>query len=239
MSVFRPEKTVPKLHTEVKTLNSSEYQTDKNLAALIKKLYTAPIEWGKLTKSFSEKKDYKASDKELPGIFLEMHVDGILKELATNNKNYICDPIPEGFSTDHYIFKKNNWLGQTIVHPQGINSTSLTYCEYDNLLLVANEKGDNNLIVIEAKSGSLGDATTEEYRDKLFKPLKEFRQTAAEFGISGLGYMLITTNKQKPNHLRNHNNGNVRFSNTGAFVCINEFQENFVTNALKAGKTMR
>ncbi|MBU4098910.1 hypothetical protein KJ980_04635 [Patescibacteria group bacterium] len=239
ISGFRPEKTVLKLDREIKILNSSEYQTDKNLTALIKKLYTAPVEWGMLAKSFSEKKSYKASDKELPGMFLEMHIDGIVKGLAANNKNFVPDPIPEGFSTEHYVFRRNKGLGQTTVHPQAINGTSLTYCEYDNLLVAMSENGDKNLIVIEAKSGTLGDAATEEYRDKLFEPLKEFCQATPESGISGLGYILITTNKQKPNHLRKRITGDVEFKEIGVLVSIGESRENFVADALKAGKTLR
>ncbi|MBU3978374.1 hypothetical protein KKE68_01565, partial [Patescibacteria group bacterium] len=201
--------------------------------------YTAPVEWGMLAKSFSEKKSYKASDKELPGMFLEMHIDGIVKGLAANNKNFVPDPIPEGFSTEHYVFRRNKGLGQTTVHPQAINGTSLTYCEYDNLLVAMSENGDKNLIVIEAKSGTLGDAATEEYRDKLFEPLKEFCQATPESGISGLGYILITTNKQKPNHLRKRITGDVEFKEIGVLVSIGESRENFVADALKAGKTLR
>jgi hypothetical protein len=239
VSAFHPEKTALELHKEVKILNPIEYQTDKNLATLIKKLHKAPVEWGKLKESFIEGKNFKASDKELPGIFLEMHIDGIVKELAANNKNFVSDPIPDGFSTDHYVFKKNKGLGQTIVRPQGINGTSLTYCEYDNLLVATNENGNKYLIVIEAKSGTLGDAATEEYRNKLFEPLKEFCQTIPESGISSLGYILITTNKQKTTNLIERKSASVKYNYIGTLVCISESHYKFVQDALDTGKRIR
>jgi hypothetical protein len=235
ISAFRPEKTVNK-HSGIKILEASEYQADRNLATLIGKLHKTHVEWGKLTASFIGRKDYKASDKELPGILFEMHIDGIIRRLAAKNKNFVSDPIHEGFSTDHYIFRKNKGLGQTTVHPQAINGMSITYCEYDNLLIATSESGDKYLIVIEAKSGTLGNAATEEYRNKLLEPLKEYCQAMPESGISGLGYILITTNKQKPNRLRKHNNGTVKFSDIGVLVSISEPQESFIADALKAGK---
>ncbi len=238
-SVFRPEKTITILHPEIRILKSSEYKSDKNLVILVNKLQTEPVKWNMLTESYINRNKFRTSDKELPGIFFELHADRIVKELAANNKNFVPDPIPEGFSTEHYVFRKNKGLGQTTAHPQDITGTSLTYCEYDNLLVATSENGYKYLIAIEVKSGSLGEAATEEYRNKLFGPLKEYSLATPESGISGLGYILITTNKQKPNHLGKRITGDVEFKEIGVLVSIGESRENFVADALKAGKTLR
>lgn len=236
ISAFRPEKTAPKLNKEIKILDGSEYKSESTLAHLIKSIHQAPIEWNELGKEFLKRKKYEYSDQQLPGVFLELHIDRILNELGTRNTNIINKPIPDGFSTEKFVFKKRNGLGQLAAHSI---ATDYARREYDNLVAVRDKQGDKYLIVIEAKSGNPGEAITEEHRNKLFKPLIGYCKTTPESEISGLGYILVITNKRDSTNSKVDKTVSIKYNNIGALVSISESRENFVTGALKAGKTMR
>lgn len=231
---YRSEKS-PKLHTKVKILQAFEYKYDENLSSLIKSINHAPIEWKELSQEFLKRKDYAHSKRQLPGMFLELHVNRILKKQGHRNLNIINEPITDGFSTENFVFKKGNDLDQISAYRK---STNTPHCEYDNLVLVTSKQGERYLIVVEAKSGNLEGATTEGYREKLFEPLKEYREATPEEGISGLGYILVNTNKQKTSNLNEGKTAGIRYNNIGAIVSISEPHDEFLKGALDMGKKM-